>query len=292
MSLTSEQKEQQRTNLIRTTLDNFLILSEGNVKDVKHIIKHYGIDFIDAEGSSFLHHANASNTAYLLSNGFTLPLDSVNNRNQTALFGGCVEKTEILLSYGANINHLDLYNENALFTTQKMDVIDLLLEKGIDCTVLNKEKSTLLFSADKKKSEKILKHADIEINHRNQYGDNALLYQDMESLIYYISKGMDIHNINNKGDNILLSIMLFENLIGEDKRDDLNEHMNSSKINKEMTDKIAYLIKSGISPYMKNEEGYCAADFLNGELIALTNKLFLKEILNETKASFNNKNRL
>lgn len=287
MSLTFSQKEQQHTNLVRTTLDNFVILSEGNIKDVKHIIKYYGIDFIDAEGSTFLHHANASNAAYLLSNGFTPLLDSVNNRNQTALFGSCAEKTELLLRYGANINHLDLYNENALFMTQKMDVVDLLLEKSIDCTVLNKEKSTLLFSADKKKAEKLLKHADIEINHRNEYGDNALLYQDLESLIYYISKGMDIHNINNKGDNLLLSIMLFENFIDDEKRDNLNEHMSSSGINSEMTEKIAYLIKAGISPYTKNKEGYCASDFFNGELIALTNKLFLSEIINETSVSYN-----
>ena len=99
MSLTFSQKEQQHTNLVRTTLDNFVILSEGNIKDVKHIIKYYGIYFIDAEGSTFLHHANASNAAYLLSNGFTPLLDSVNNRNQTALFGSCAEKTGSNLSY-------------------------------------------------------------------------------------------------------------------------------------------------------------------------------------------------
>lgn len=291
MSMTSTQKDDQQKNLTQVTLDNFVILSEGNVKDVKHIIKHYGIHFIDIEGSTFLHHANASNAAYLLSNGFTPLLDSVNNRNQTALFGSCAEKTELLLRYGANINHLDLYNENALFMTQKMDVVDLLLEKGINYNVLNKENGTLLFSADKQKAEKILKYADIEINHRNYCGDNALLYQDLESLIYYISKGMDVHNINNKGDNLLLSIMLFENFINDEKRDDLNEHMNSSRINSEMTEKIAYLIKAGVSPYTKNEDGYCALDFLNGELIALTNKLFLSEIINETSVSYN-KNRL
>lgn len=291
MSLTSTQKDDQHKHLIRVTLDNFVILSEGNVEDVKHIIKHYGIDFIDVEGSTFLHHANASNAAYLLSNGFSLSVDTVNNRNQTALFGCCAEKTELLLNYGANINHLDLYNENALFTTQKMDVVDLLLKNGVNCNVLNKESSTLLFSADKQKAEKILKYADIEINHRNYCGDNALLYQDLESLIYYISKGMDIHNINNKGDNLLLSIMLFENFIDDEKRDDLNEHMSSSSINSEMTEKIAYLIKAGVSPYIKNEDGYCASDFFNGELIALTNKLFLSDIINETSVSYN-KNRL
>lgn len=287
MSMTSTQKDDQHKNLTRVTLDNFVILSEGNVKDVKHIIKHYGIHFIDIEGSTFLHHANASNAAYLLSNGFTLPVDTVNNRNQTALFEGSAEKTELLLNYGANINHLDIYCENALFTTQKMDVVDLLLDKCIDCNVLNKENSTLLFSADKQKAEKILKYADIELNHRNEYGDNALLYQDFESLVYYISKGMDIQNINNKGDNILLSIMLFENFINEERRDGLNEHMSSSRINTEMTEKLAYLIKAGVSPYTKNEDGYCASDFFNGELIALTNKLFLSEIINETSVSYN-----
>lgn len=284
--LTEKRKEFEEK--VKIALTNYELLQSSQIKHVQSLINIYGIDYIDFEGSTLLQHANFKNTKYLLDHNFPFSLDMKNKHGATALFNSCAKKTQLLLESGADVNALDIYGENALFTCENQEVIDILLAYNIDCNIVNKENSTVIFGASKEKIEKILKTkgVKIDINHRNIDGENALFGADLDSIVYLCSLGIDTQNKNNNNDNALLSVLFYEYSIRERKKQEVMDIMEGKEIQSSIKERLYYLIEHGkVSPYEKNREGVCVFDLFDDELKAFCQRILIRNNIKSTSVS-------
>lgn len=114
----------------------------------------------------------------MLRKNVNINLSDKNGRS--VLFYANVEQCRLLLSAGANINHIDFKGKNALFYPE-------FLEKE-----------------ERQEKTKLLIESGINANIKDMNGNNLYEYcENTEMAQYFIEKGIDYHNINNQGENIL-----------------------------------------------------------------------------------------
>lgn len=119
-------------------------------------------------------------------------------------------KIKLFIENGADINNVDVYGENALFSqSTNIESSTYLLEKGINVNQKNKKGQTvfdeLSFSLDNQKEmgELYIKYgADIHhVNPKTQR--NALFTLDAEKGLFLVEHGINIHQVDKYGRNML-----------------------------------------------------------------------------------------
>ena len=182
--------------------------------DVKaHLAKGEDINFQDEDGTTALMNSvlfgNIDNVKYLLEKGANLELK--NNDGDTAFFELFIfdkphdkEILDLLLAKGVNINEKDEDGETALAEAISFGLdkhVKMLLDKGADITLLNKEGESplygicLLYRFEKaKKVIDALVSKGIDLNLKDAEGDTLSAYtncQDNEKVFSYLkSKGL------------------------------------------------------------------------------------------------------
>lgn len=90
----------------------------------------------DKTGNTFLFYdknLSENNLKEYIKMGFDINQENENLR--TALFSASLEKTKILISAGININHVDIYNKNALGYVRDKEVALFLIDNGINTEI-------------------------------------------------------------------------------------------------------------------------------------------------------------
>lgn len=183
-------------------------------------------------------------------------------------------KTELLLSFGSDINILDSYDKtNILFKTQNMELLKFYIEKGADIHHVSKwNKNNLLFNPlNTLEKFNFLIDAGVDINHRNHLGDcflNNLLREDLlEPLIKKIDFSLlkdacfqngnlltecnDLQNLQvliDNGCNIDL------NVYGADNPASFSNALANAVFSKK-TEKVELLLRNGASPNLYQANG-------------------------------------
>lgn len=120
---------------------------KSNYTCTDYLIKNTDIDFkvVNNIGESALYNLSNESILYLLKNKKIHANETIDKMNRTLIFQG--ERAEILdelLQYGADINHNDHKNENALFWNS-LDMSKKLINAGIDINHLNSLGNNVLF---------------------------------------------------------------------------------------------------------------------------------------------------
>lgn len=153
-----------------------------------------------------------------------------------------------------NLNEKVIHDANILFMgIYEEKLLDKLIKKGIDINYLNKNYDNALFYTNYH-SSKLLIDRGINVNNINKAGKNALYfsYYDDKKYDVLINAGIDIHLVNNEGENILFS--------------------NMSEI---MLEK---LLRLGVDPHIINN---------NGENILFTNSVDKIKLFNNLNVNLN-----
>lgn len=169
------------------------IIKDGNIDELKEAIKK-GIDV---------------NEVY------------TNSENETPIFYSSYAQTKILIEAGANVNHLNIDNQNALFFLdysfyhdydthlEKYKKLKLLIDHGINLKQLTTNGENFLFFINLNIDfMKICENLNMDFKHINNDGENLFFwlndfYKFKETREYLITKGLDLFKENNNGENLL-----------------------------------------------------------------------------------------
>lgn len=190
-----------------------------------------------------LHNTNYETTKYLVEEkGFTI--ENEDNIGETPVFHAKGEKLKYLISLGANVNKINSYGENPLFSNTYKESLAMLIEAGADIHKINQFGNNILWYLTKEQIETVLKYGEPNFYQVSNENQNLLFIADMETIDLFISKGVDPFLIDNEGDNILLHIV--------------NKEFNYN--DSELKPLLAKFLYMGLSPYHKNNKGECAWD--------------------------------
>lgn len=183
-----------------------------------------------------------------------------------------IEKINILLDYGFNINIKDSFERNNALYVKSAEKCDFLLNKGIEKIGLNDNKFTCnpIFRASLQKLKILINHG-YDIHQKDENGNSILLKSsNIEVIDFLIDNGFSINETNNKGENILFS----SNLNTEDFKKIILRGADINKENKyNMTplflaniENMKILLESGafvnhLSDDGKNCAFYCLSEF-------------------------------
>jgi len=182
----------------------------------------------------------------LIKKGAKMDLIENTYGNSALFFALCFKHYHIakyLIDNGANVNIINLDNENVLFGTvdyNNIELTELLCKKGININVCNKQSYYPIFGALANNNTDILKilikyGADLELKEKI-FGDTPLLYsiKNPENAKILIEAGVNIHAQNNLQDTAVNIATLLEKLeivkILKEKGADMN-HQNSQRNN-------------------------------------------------------------
>lgn len=146
----------------------------------------------------------------------------------TPLFFANAEQAKLLINAGANINHLDQNNENALFALhslfmenreKKIEKIKLLLENNINIHQKNKQNENCLFNIGFEydvEMLQLLEENGLDLFCINDRDENILFKvsdnQSLEVKKYLVNKGLDVHKENIYGENLIFKTESIETL--------------------------------------------------------------------------------
>lgn len=146
---------------------------------------------------------------YLLEKGADI---KVKIYGESILFSICdVKMLELLLSYGANINELDINKRNLLiYSAEKgnLDMVKYCVEKGIDINQGDDYNNTpLIYACDRGYIDiiKYLIEKDVNLNHMNKNNQTALKRVRLD-LNNNISIGLPEKDILNEIEQILINV--------------------------------------------------------------------------------------
>lgn len=210
------------------------------------------------------------------------------SENQTPLFYASHEQSKLLIAAGADVNHVNDYNQNALFflnnsfchnenESQIINIekkIKLLVENNINLNHVDNIGENFLFNININiETLKICEKFDANFHCINNNGENLFFwindyYKIREIREYLIEKGLDLFKENNDGENLLF----IENGAGNpeliryylEKGLDINKKNNLGqtalmKIKSEEVKK--FLIDSNIDIHASTHKGENALDY-------------------------------
>jgi len=148
------------------------------------------------------------------------------SENQTPLFYSSYEQSKLLIAAGADVNHVNNYNQNALFflnnsfchnrdgedEPQIINIekkIKLLVENNINLNHIDNIGENFLFNININiETLKICEKFDTNFHCINNNGENLFFwindyYKIREIREYLIEKGLDLFKENNDGENLL-----------------------------------------------------------------------------------------
>lgn len=188
------------------------IIKDGNIDELKEAIKK-GIDV---------------NEVY------------TNSENETPIFYSSYAQTKILIEAGANVNHLNIDNQNALFFLdysfyhdydthlEKYKKLKLLIDHGINLKQLTTNGENFLFFINLNIDfMKICENLNMDFKHINNDGENLFFwlndfYKFKETREYLITKGLDLFKENSNGNPQLIEYYL-------EKGFDINKKNNAGQ---------------------------------------------------------------
>lgn len=145
----------------------------------------------------------------------------INSENETPLFYSSYEQTKLLLDAGANVNHLNAHNQNALFFLDysfhgvynihldKAKKLKLLIDNGINVKQLTANGENFLFFTNLNIDlMNMCENLNLDFKHINNDNENLFFwlndfYKFKEIREYLINKGLDLFKENNNGENLL-----------------------------------------------------------------------------------------
>lgn len=183
-----------------------------NIKEKKFSSLHIALLEKDYDIAKLLLEHGANPNQYVKTKKFNIPLFAVTNKFDDQKF------LKLFLEYGANANELDsFYTLSAAISKNKLENIDLLVEKGFDIHATNDDNITLLnYAIMSKKPYKTIKYLidkKIDVNKVSKRNKTALLYSidknsDPKVTKLLLDAGADINFKNSLGSNALsLAIM-------------------------------------------------------------------------------------
>lgn len=203
------------------TSNSHVDLEFYKVEKLKELSKKYGVEYTlpfvkeKFEQSNFL---NFNQVKALFDLG--LDLNIVDNKNKNAYwFVKTLEDIQYLIDKGVNINHLNDVNENFLFdflrenhnfNLVEKEIIQYLYDHDFNFNTISKKGENILFVAARKSKDCLqyfLNMNLIDYHQRNIEGENILfLIEDQKTLSVLVEElGLNIHIINNKGENLLFN---------------------------------------------------------------------------------------
>lgn len=213
------------------------------------------------------------------------------SENQTPLFYSSYEQSKLLIAAGADVNHVNNYNQNALFflnnsfchnrdgedEPQIINIekkIKLLVENNINLNHIDNIGENFLFNININiETVKICEKFNADFNYINNKGENLFFwlndyYKIREIREYLIEKGLDLFKENNDGENLLF----IENGAGNpelidyylEKGLDINKknNMGQTALMKIKSEQVKrFLIDKNIDIHTVNHKGENALDY-------------------------------
>lgn len=162
-----------------------------------------------------------------------------------------IEKIEVLIDFGLDINIKNFFGKNALFYVDAKKS-DFLLKKGIEkLDVPNNERRNALFHCGLEKLKVLLSHG-YDINIKNVKEESVMFHApDIDVVDFLITQGFSVNELNKSENNMIMGMALNEHLIKDliDRGLNIN-HLNKKKQNAlfyASVKKIEVLLDSGIN---------------------------------------------
>lgn len=162
-----------------------------------------------------------------------------------------IEKIEVLIDFGLDINIKNFFGKNALFYVDAKKS-DFLLKKGIEkLDVPNNERRNALFHCGLEKLKVLLSHG-YDINIKNVKEESIMFHApDIDVVDFLITQGFSVNELNKSENNMIMGMALNEHLIKDliDRGLNIN-HLNKKKQNAlfyASVKKIEFLLDSGIN---------------------------------------------
>lgn len=163
---------------------------------------------------------------YAIKKGANVNEIYTDSENQTPLFYASYEQSKLLIAAGADVNHVNDYNQNALFflnnsfchnkdgedEPQIINIgkkIKLLAENNINLNHVDNIGENFLFNININiETAKICEKFNANFNCINNNGENLFFwlndyYKIREIREYLIEKGLDLFKENNDGENLI-----------------------------------------------------------------------------------------
>lgn len=182
---------------------------EASAGKTKLLIK-YGanVNEKDKTGVTALNFADAEKTDILLSagalfdqkKGISILISTLNNGKLTAKEK--IDKIKVMQNFGYDVCATIMNNKNALFYTQERDVVDFLINEGVDYTLINNAGENVLFK-ENLPSQLVYHYVKmgIAVNHKNKEGINPVCYHTHVSTIKaLVDCGADLDGFYFNGD--------------------------------------------------------------------------------------------
>lgn len=192
------------------------------INELKIIAENYGNDYIlpfvmkKFEQTKFL-------TFQQIKELISIGLDvNVTDYEESSLLWSVkdVHDLKYLLSLGLNINHRNNKGENFLFDyireieifdQDDIELIEVCMENNLNINNINSLAENILFVSAKKTDKKCFQYLfnlqRINYQQRNLMGENILFHIEDQKTIRVLTEnyGMDLHIINNNGENLLFN---------------------------------------------------------------------------------------
>lgn len=162
-----------------------------------------------------------------------------------------IEKIEVLIDFGLDINIKNFFGKNALFYVNA-EKSEFLLKKGIEkLDVPDNERRNALFNCCLEKLKLLLSHG-YDINIKNVKEESIMFHApDIDVVDFLITQGFSVNELNKSENNMIMDKTLNEHMIKDliDRGLDVN-HLNTKKQNAlfyASIEKIEALLDSGIN---------------------------------------------
>lgn len=143
------------------------------------------------------HHAS-----WLIKQGINI--HQIDQGGSNALFEADYETSKLLIEGKININQKNLSGLTALFYTHDLKTTELLIKAGADINIRDKKENNILMYSTENLAPLYIE-SGVDIHAINDNGENSLFHfsQSPEIAKMLINKNINIHQINNHGENAL-----------------------------------------------------------------------------------------
>lgn len=182
-------------------------LFHARYKTAKELIKrNCDVNVIDNMGRNALFYTgDLQKTTLLLEHNINK--NQIDNSGMNALFFCDCDRAKLLIKSGIDVNVVEKeYQGNVLFRPhffEDPELIDMLLDEGINIHQISTQNKTLLFYASNPYVEKFIK-AGVDVNQIDVYGYNALFYAPLDESKVLLEYGIDVNKKSNNGEDIIL----------------------------------------------------------------------------------------